>query len=167
MARARLARVGSMLGWRSVAADAVLILAAGVASVAAAPVAVPVAAAAPAGAGTAAGAGTVAGVGTAAGGAGKTAGQAGDACGRAAGPFRVSGTQVLGAGGKPFVSYGLTVAGLQGPDWASSFLLDRAEIAATADQWCANTVRLQLNQDDLLGPDGASFSPAYLAAILP
>jgi len=164
MARARLACVGGRLGWRSVAADAVLILAAGVAGVAAAPVAVPVAAAATAGVGTAAGAGT-AGAGTAAGGAGTTAGQSAAACGKAVGPFGVSGTQVLGAGGKPFVSYGLTVAGLQGPDWASSFLLDRAEIAATADQWCANTVRLQLNQDDLLGPDGASFSPAYLAAI--
>ena len=72
---------------------------------------------------------------------------------------------MLGAGGKPFVSYGLTVAGLQGPDWTSSVALDWAEIAATADQWCANTVRLQLNQDDLLGPDGTGFSPAYMAAI--
>ena len=68
MARARLARVGSRLGWRSVAADAVLILAAGVASVVVAPVAVPVAAAASAGIGTAAGTGTAAGIGTAAGG---------------------------------------------------------------------------------------------------
>ena len=48
-------------------------------------------------------------------GAGKAAGQSAAACGKAAGPFRVSGTQVLGAGSKPFVSYGLTVAGLQGP----------------------------------------------------
>ena len=156
MAKARLARVDSRLGWRGVAADAVLILAAGVAGVVAAPV--PVAAAAAAGAGTA-------GAGTAAGGAGKTAGQSAAACGRAVGPFRVSGTQVLGAGGKPFVSYGLTVAGLQGPSWTGSVLLDRAEIAAAAGQWCANTVRLQLNQDDLLGPDGTGFSPAYMAAI--
>ena len=165
MVRARLARVGSRLGWRGGAADALLILAAGVASVVAAPAAVPVAAAAPAGIGTAAGAGTAAGIGTAAGGAGKTAGQSAAACGKAVGPFRVSGMQVLGAGGKPFVSYGLTVAGLQGPYWTGSVALDRAEIAAAAGQWCANTVRLQLNQDDLLGPDGTGFSPAYMAAI--
>ena len=38
-------------------------------------------------------------------------------------------------------------------------------IAATATSWCANTVRLQLNQDDLLGPDGIGFNQAYMTAI--
>jgi hypothetical protein len=72
---------------------------------------------------------------------------------------------VLGAGGKPFVSYGLTVSGLQGPDWANWVSQDLQEITATADGWCANTVRLQVNQDDLIGPDGTSFDRAYMTAI--
>jgi hypothetical protein len=99
-----------------------------------------------------------AGVGTVRGGAAAT-------CGKATGPFSVSGTQVLGAGGKPFVSYGLTVSGLQGPDWANWVSQDLQEITATADDWCANTVRLQVNQDDLIGPNGTSFDRAYMTAI--
>jgi hypothetical protein len=160
MARARLARVGKRFGWRGVAADAALLLTAGMAGVAGV-AAAPAAVAAPTGVGTATG-------GVSGGGAvtGQTAATSGaPACGKAVGPFSVSGTQVLGAGGKPFISYGLTVPGLQSPDWASSVSLDQAKIEATATAWCANTVRLQLNQDDLLGPDGTSFNPAYMSAI--
>ena len=72
---------------------------------------------------------------------------------------------MLGQDGQPFVSYGITVPGLQGPNWASSGQLDQEQIAATAQDWCANTVRLQLNQNNLLGPSGTSFSQAYLARI--
>ncbi len=86
-------------------------------------------------------------------------------CGTATGPFSVHGVQVLGQGGKPFVSYGITVPGLQGLNWAPAGPLDQQKIAATAAYWCANTVRLQLSQDNLLGPDGTSFSPAYMTAI--
>jgi hypothetical protein len=96
---------------------------------------------------------------------GGAAAAASAACGHVAGPFSVSGTQVLGAYQKPFVSYGITVPGLQGPDWASFTALDLQKITATADEWCANTVRLQLNQDDLLGPGGTGVDEAYLAAI--
>ena len=85
-------------------------------------------------------------------------------CGRATGPFTVHGTRVLGADGKVFVSYGTTVAGLQSPYWQSSINEDLQEIAATADDWCANTVRLQLSQDLLVGPTGA-INPAYQNAI--
>jgi hypothetical protein len=87
------------------------------------------------------------------------------ACGTATGPFTVSGTQVLAQDGTPFVSYGITVPGLQGLNWQEFGLLDLDKIQATADDWCANTVRLQLNQDNLLGPDGTGFNQAYLAAI--
>ena len=86
-------------------------------------------------------------------------------CGNAVGPFTVHGTTVLGAGGATFVSYGITVSGLQNPDWEASLNLDLQEIAATADDWCANTVRLQLSQDNLLGPNGTGFNQAYLNAI--
>jgi hypothetical protein len=102
---------------------------------------------------------------TVAGAAGSAAATGAPVCGKAVGPFSVSGTQVLGAAGKPFVSYGLTVSGLQNPGWAGFVSQDRQEITATADDWCANTVRLQLNQDDLLGPNGTGFDHAYMRAI--
>src|SRR5579863_5876324 len=89
---------------------------------------------------------------------------ASQSCVRATGPFTVHGTRVLGAHGKVFVSVGTTVAGLQGPDWQSSINDDLQEIAASADDWCANTVRLQLSQDILVGPTGA-VNPAYQNAI--
>jgi len=91
--------------------------------------------------------------------------RAGGSCGKAVGPFTVQGTRVLGAGGKAFVSYGTTVPGLQGPDWQDSVPADLDEIAATADDWCANTVRLQLSQDNLLGPKGNGLDGAYMNAI--
>ncbi len=86
-------------------------------------------------------------------------------CGTASGPFTVQGTQVLDRDGKVFVSYGITVPGLQGLDWRDFGQLDLAKIAATAGDWCANTVRLQLNQDNLLSPEGTGLDRAYLTAI--
>ncbi len=153
MARARLARVGREFGGRGLVAGSALALAVALAGAAGAPPAQ----AALTGAGTARTAGTATTAGTA-----RTAGTG---CGHATGPFRISGTQVLGADKKPFISYGITVPGLQGPDWASYTALDLQKIGATAGEWCANTVRLQLNQDDLLGPDGVGVDQAYLEAI--
>ena len=146
MARARLARVGKGLGWRGWAASSAL-------AAAAAAAALLITGAPPAQAGM----GTRTGNGTAA--------RAGSACGTATGPFSVSGTQVRDGSGKPFVSYGLTVPGLQGTDWREYTLLDLQKITATADDWCANTVRLQLDQDDLLGPHGTGFNQGYMADI--
>lgn len=87
------------------------------------------------------------------------------ACGKAAGPFTVHGTQVLGGGGQVFVSYGITVPGLQVRDWAKFAALDQEKITAIATDWCANTIRLQLSQDSLLGPNGTGFDQAYMTAI--
>jgi hypothetical protein len=69
------------------------------------------------------------------------------ACGKAVGPFTVHGTKVLAKNGSPFISYGMTVSGLQEGNWIQLIPLDLAAIAATADDWCANTVRIQVNQD--------------------
>jgi len=102
---------------------------------------------------------------TVAGAGGSAAATGAAVCGKAVGPFSVSGTQVLGAAGKPFISYGLTVSGLQSPGWAGYVSQDLQEITATAEDWCANTVRLQLNQNDLLGPTGTGFDHGYLRAI--
>jgi hypothetical protein len=90
---------------------------------------------------------------------------AGLSCGKATGPFSVQGTQVRDGSGGVFISYGITVPGLQVMDWRRYRQLDLEKIAATATAWCANTVRLQLNQDNLLSPDGTGFNQAYLAAI--
>ena len=105
----------------------------------------------------------VTGAATSTDGAAKTA--ASWSCHRAAGPFSVHGTQVLGQDGEVFVSYGITVSGLQGLNWPQYVKLDLKRIAATSDDWCSNTVRLQLNQDLLLSPGGTSFDPVYMKAV--
>ena len=86
-------------------------------------------------------------------------------CGTATGPFTVQGTQVLAGNGQAFVSYGTTVPGLQFLDWRTFAQVDLDKIEATAQSWCANTVRLQLNQDNLVSPDGTGLNRAYLTAI--
>ena len=86
-------------------------------------------------------------------------------CGKAVGPFTVHGTRVLGAYGKLFVSYGITIPDMQGPHWANFVTLDEEKISAIADDWCANTVRFQLDEDNLIGPKGTNFNRAYLEAI--
>jgi hypothetical protein len=90
---------------------------------------------------------------------------AGTSCRQATGPFSVHGTRVLDSSGKPFVSYGLTVPGLQVLNWRNFTGLDLQKIAAIAVDWCANTVRLQLSQDNLLGPNGTGFDQSYLTAV--
>jgi hypothetical protein len=96
--------------------------------------------------------------------AGTTAARA-SSCGKAVGPFTVHGTKVLAKNGSVFISYGMTVSGLQEGNWTGLIPLDLEKIAATANYWCANTVRIQVNQDLLLGPNGTSFDPEYMAAI--
>jgi Cellulase (glycosyl hydrolase family 5) len=96
--------------------------------------------------------------------AGAAPAPASPSCGKATGPFTVHGTRVLGAHGKVFVSYGITVSGLQNLAWQTSINQDLQEIAAAADDWCANTIRLQLSQDNLVGPTG-TINDGYLNAI--
>jgi hypothetical protein len=91
--------------------------------------------------------------------------RAGASCRTARGPFRVVGTKVLGAGGKVFVPYGITVPGLAIPAYRTLTSLDDAKIRATARYWCANTVRLQLGQGNLVGPNGRLFVRKFLRAV--
>ena len=86
-------------------------------------------------------------------------------CGKAVGPFTVHGTKVLAKNGSVFISYGMTVSGLQEGNWTGLVTEDLIKIAATANDWCANTIRIQVNQDLLLGPTATSFDPEYMAAI--
>jgi hypothetical protein len=57
------------------------------------------------------------------------------------------------------------VPGLQFLDWRTFAQVDLDKIEATAQSWCANTVRLQLNQDNLVSPDGTGLDRAYLNAV--
>lgn len=89
-----------------------------------------------------------------------------------AGPFTIASDNrtILDTAGKPFISYGTTVPGLSQADFASneaSYITsvvddkDIPKINATADFWCANTVRLQVSQYDVTQnstPDGGSCS---------
>jgi hypothetical protein len=87
---------------------------------------------------------------------------------KATGPFRINPgnhSQVIGADGKVFVSYGITVPGLVGTNWKATKGRDPAKITATAEDWCGNTVRLQVSQDNLLGTSGKGFDQSYMTAI--
>jgi hypothetical protein len=77
----------------------------------------------------------------------------------------VSGTKVLAGDGSEFITYGMSVSGLQEGNWTQLIPLDLDRIKATAEDWCSNTVRIQLNQDLLLGPNGTGFNSEYMAAI--
>lgn len=93
----------------------------------------------------------------------------GGTCHHAVGPFHVvPGTsRVENAAGQVFIPYGITVPGLAnwGHGWQKTLGLDIQKINATADDWCANTVRLQVSQDNLLGVAGNHFYTAYMNAI--
>lgn len=90
---------------------------------------------------------------------------AGAACRTARGPFHVKGTNVTGAHGRVFVPYGITVPGLANGGYRPFIPLDDAKIRATARSWCANTVRLQIGQDNLVGASGRGFSLTFLRAV--
>jgi hypothetical protein len=87
------------------------------------------------------------------------------------GPFTTRGSQVYGKGNVPFVSYGVTVAfSLDAKTWRSGATakgdMDEKEIEWAAKDWCANTVRIQVNQDLLLPTGGlTNVNVSYLKAI--
>jgi endoglucanase len=78
-------------------------------------------------------------------------------CATAAGPFHRNGNQILERNGTPYVTYGMTVGGLQSGDFAARLPADLREIDAAAQSWCVNTIRLQLQQRYLFGPTAALF----------
>jgi hypothetical protein len=95
------------------------------------------------------------------------------------GPFAVAGTQVFASsfngqeGPVEFNSYGPTVAAtLDVRNWKAADAgpaeagksMDEQEMAWAAADWCANTVRIQVNQD-LLYTRGLGINQSYLNAI--
>jgi hypothetical protein len=81
------------------------------------------------------------------------------------GPFSVDGTRVLQADRAAFIPYGITVPGLANGDYWRYRATDDQKITATASDWCANTVRLQVAQSNLVGAYGHTYVQAYMNAI--
>jgi cellulase (glycosyl hydrolase family 5) len=86
------------------------------------------------------------------------------ACRHVHGPFHVTGTKVYGARGQRYIPYGISLTGLASPRWASHIAEDERGIAAAADHWCANTIRLQIRQASLVSTSGHIDKP-FLNAI--
>jgi hypothetical protein len=85
------------------------------------------------------------------------------ACIHPQGPFTVEGNKVLDGNGQPFFFTGTTGFSLAMPDWEAGN--DDAAIEATADStWCGNNFRIQVSEDNAVGPDDA-INSSYVNAI--
>jgi hypothetical protein len=84
-------------------------------------------------------------------------------CHHERGPFHVKGTVVDGSTGR-YIPYGISLTGLAHEDYQPRIADDEAGIAAAADHWCANTVRLQIRQANLVGITNHIHQP-FLAAV--
>jgi hypothetical protein len=85
------------------------------------------------------------------------------ACHHEKGPFQVSGTVVTGSTGR-YIPYGINLTGLAHPNYADQMAQDEADIAGAADDWCANTVRFQIRQANLVSITG-HVNQAFLNAV--
>ena len=85
------------------------------------------------------------------------------ACHHEKGPFHVSGTVVTGSTGR-YIPYGINLTGLAHTDYAELMTQDEADIAGAADDWCANTVRFQVRQANLISITG-HVNQAFLGAV--
>ena len=85
------------------------------------------------------------------------------ACRRVRGPFHVKGTMVYGSTGR-YIPYGISLTGLAHSDYAPRVAQDEGGIVAAADHWCANTIRLQIRQANLVSATGHIHKP-FLDAI--
>lgn len=77
------------------------------------------------------------------------------------GPFTTSGATILDGSGQPYAPYGITSAALAHPLTRHTVANIEAQIRAASDNWCANTVRLQVSQDQMI--NGAGFNPSRLS----
>jgi Cellulase (glycosyl hydrolase family 5) len=84
-------------------------------------------------------------------------------CQHERGPFHVSGPAVTGRTGR-YIPYGINITGLAHTDYAGRLAQDKADITAAADDWCANTVRLQVRQANLVSTSG-HVDQAFLSAV--
>lgn len=85
-------------------------------------------------------------------------------CGHAVGPFHQAQAEIWQASGTRYVPLGVTVSGLERPDWRDFTASDTAEISAAAAAWCVNTIRLQVSQQRW-AQDGPAYRDAVAAEI--
>jgi hypothetical protein len=76
--------------------------------------------------------------------------------------YTVVGNKIIGPTGKQFIPEGIVVLGLSLPDWQAYVSSDENDIAAIADFWHANAVRLQIAPTNLLFGHNTS---SFLAAV--
>jgi hypothetical protein len=81
-------------------------------------------------------------------------------CRAISGPFRMRGAEILNAQNQRYIPYGIGIVGLARDLYAGTLERDKEQIAAAQKSWCANTVRLQVSQYQLI--DGTGFNPAKL-----
>ena len=83
------------------------------------------------------------------------AGTAAGACRHVTGPFHMRKNEITTSTGQRYIPYGIVVTGLGNPNWAEHQPGDAAEITASADSWCANTVELEVFQYAMFNADGS------------
>lgn len=83
------------------------------------------------------------------------AGTASGICRHVTGPFHEHHNEITDSVGGRYIPYGIVVTGLGNPHWVQRQPGDAAEIAASADSWCANTVELQVYQLAMFNADGS------------
>ena len=86
-------------------------------------------------------------------------------CGKAAGPFTVHGTQVLARNGSVFISYGMSVSGLQDGHWTQLITGDLARIKATARTGAPTRSGFSSTRTCCWDRTQQQFNSEYLAAI--
>lgn len=96
-----------------------------------------------------------------------------NSCQKATGPFTISGTTVKQANGQYYAPYGVTLSTLQtwpNPEYDpnksdNAVAQSEKQLKALAGAWCGNTVRLQIEQDELVGIHGNAINQSYMDAI--
>ena len=91
-------------------------------------------------------------------------------CQAISGPFHMRGAEILNARNQRYIPYGIGTVGLAHDHYAGTVERDKKQIAVAQQSWCANTVRLQVSQYQLI--DGTGFNAtklhvnaAFLAAV--
>ena len=91
--------------------------------------------------------------------AGGASADAATTCPGVAGPITSSGASMF-ANGQSYVPYGVTVSGLEHPNYQDFSADDAAQISAAQTSWCANIIRLQVSQAQVV-----SGNTTYRAAL--
>lgn len=81
-------------------------------------------------------------------------------CQAVSGPFHMRGAEILNTQNQRYIPYGIGIVGLAHDVYAGTVQRDEEQIAAAHESWCANTVRIQVSQYQLIS--GTGFDPTKL-----